>query len=101
MTAIPPDAPEGQGMSDWNPDRKPMPSEPVWHLHVATRCSCRDGLSLDENWSPEYVGDERADPPWPGEGWLVCGICEGDGWYWRRQEVPPEVSAAITQAVGS
>lgn len=63
-----------------------MPTEPVWHCHVPRRCTCTEGLVPDENWSPEYPEETRADPPWPGEGWLVCGICDGDGWYWKRYD---------------
>lgn len=64
-------------------DKVPMPDAPVWHYHIPRKCSCNDGLTPDENWS-EMEDGPRADPPFPGEGWLVCGFCDGDGWDWHR-----------------
>lgn len=83
---------------EWNPDPRPMPAAPVWHCHVPRLCGCIGGLSPDENWAPEFLGDERADPPWPGEGWLVCGFCDGDGWYWQRLELDPSAGLFFVPA---
>lgn len=81
-------------------DKIPMPTAPVWHYHVPRVCSCTDGLTPDENWSVMEDGP-RADPPFPGEGWLVCGFCDGDGWYWRR-EVPDDgpVASLVRKMAG-
>ena len=75
-------------------DKLPMPTKNVWHYHVPRKCSCTDGLTPDENWTVMEDGP-RADPPFPGEGWLVCGFCDGDGWYWWREEAPDTDVASI------
>lgn len=64
---------------------EPMPDPPIRiTIEEAVPCTvCDDeGLVEDECWSPEYLEQTR-DRTWPGNGYLICGLCGGDGWYWR------------------
>jgi hypothetical protein len=45
-----------------------------------------DGLVEDEQWSPEWPGQQREFGP-PYYGLMRCGWCDGDKWGWEEVDL--------------